>query len=207
MTNTPKSEETKRKLIDAAGQVFSEVGYETATVRQITDRAEANVAAVNYYFGDKRELYRTVLQSVTSRLVVQLRESCTGSTPEVRLTQFVRAILIAKSLDDQPWAPLLMAREVTELSEQQVGFIVEAVRPLHLLAEQIVRDLSTGGDSGQIHLAASLLVALCVNRPKQQRLDLLLASDFPFANDLEASAEQIARFALAGIRGMCNPQP
>ena len=53
---------TRDKLLDAAGPVFAEKGYYAATVREICARARANVAAVNYHFGDKLGLYTEVLR-------------------------------------------------------------------------------------------------------------------------------------------------
>ncbi len=54
---------TREKLIEAAGRVFAEVGFHDATVREICARAGTNVAAVNYYFGEKLGLYTEVLRS------------------------------------------------------------------------------------------------------------------------------------------------
>jgi len=67
MTLAMKREETRQKLIESAGQIFAELGYDAATVRQITDRAGANIASVNYHFGDKLQLYREVLTKVLSQ--------------------------------------------------------------------------------------------------------------------------------------------
>jgi AcrR family transcriptional regulator len=53
---------TRTRLLKAAAEVFAEHGYENATVRQICTRAGANVALVNYHFGDKLELYTEVLR-------------------------------------------------------------------------------------------------------------------------------------------------
>ena len=59
----PKALElTRDKLIEAAGHVFAERGYRAATIREICRRAGANVAAVNYTFGDKMGLYTEVLR-------------------------------------------------------------------------------------------------------------------------------------------------
>ena len=50
--------DTKRqRIVDAAGEMFAERGFEATTVRDICQAAEANIAAVNYYFGDKQRLY------------------------------------------------------------------------------------------------------------------------------------------------------
>jgi AcrR family transcriptional regulator len=50
-------EDPRRRLLEAAGQIFAEKGFEGATVREIKDRAGVNIAAVNYYFQSKERLY------------------------------------------------------------------------------------------------------------------------------------------------------
>ena len=56
------SDGTRTRLLKAAALVFAEHGYQDATVRQICAQAGANVALVNYHFGDKLELYTEVLR-------------------------------------------------------------------------------------------------------------------------------------------------
>ena len=50
-------DDTKTRLLEAAGEEFAEKGFEGATIRSIIERAKANIAAVNYHFGDKERLY------------------------------------------------------------------------------------------------------------------------------------------------------
>ena len=52
-TNSDDSPDTERRVLEAAGEVFAALGYRAATVRQICEKAGANIAAVNYYYGDK----------------------------------------------------------------------------------------------------------------------------------------------------------
>ena len=61
MSTTKNSEETKRRIIGAAGRLFAERGFEGVSLREITSAAEANVAAVNYHFGNKEQLIDEVI--------------------------------------------------------------------------------------------------------------------------------------------------
>lgn len=53
--------ETRARLTEAAGQLFAERGFDHVSLRQITDAAEANIAAVNYHFGNKEGLIAEVM--------------------------------------------------------------------------------------------------------------------------------------------------
>ena len=53
--------ETKDRILDTAEQLFMEHGYEATSLRAITAAAGVNLAAVNYHFGSKEELFQSVL--------------------------------------------------------------------------------------------------------------------------------------------------
>jgi len=55
------SPDTKSRIIDAAEQLFMEHGFEATSLRSLTAAAGVNLAAVNYHFGSKEELFQTVL--------------------------------------------------------------------------------------------------------------------------------------------------
>ncbi|GAB3628712.1 A-factor receptor protein [Pandoraea terrae] len=62
--------DTKIRILDAAEDLFIEFGYEAMSLRQITSRAEVNLAAVNYHFGSKE----TLLQAMLARRLDRLNE-------------------------------------------------------------------------------------------------------------------------------------
>src|SRR5947209_7760049 len=60
---------TREQLLEIAGQVFAEKGFDRATSKEICRRARANPAAVNYHFGGIAPLYAEVVREAHNRLV------------------------------------------------------------------------------------------------------------------------------------------
>src|SRR6478735_1424018 len=55
------SPDTKTRILDVAEGLFMEHGFEATSLRQLTTAAGVNLAAVNYHFGTKEELFQAVL--------------------------------------------------------------------------------------------------------------------------------------------------
>ena len=92
----------KQRLLKAGEEIFSLVGYRQATIRQISQRANVNVAMVTYYFGGKEELYREVLERSLRESVdryVAASRPPDNASPEERLHGFVLALL-SHALDE-----------------------------------------------------------------------------------------------------------
>ncbi|MBS4104230.1 TetR family transcriptional regulator [Tsukamurella paurometabola] len=51
----------KADILEAARELFAEVGYDRATIRAIAARAGVDVALVSYYYGNKKGLFRGVM--------------------------------------------------------------------------------------------------------------------------------------------------
>lgn len=63
--------DTKARILDAAEDIFIGCGYEAMSLRQITSRAEVNLAAVNYHFGSKEALIHAMLARRLDKLNVE----------------------------------------------------------------------------------------------------------------------------------------
>ena len=90
-----ESRDPRERILLAAGREFAERGYEAATIRDICTAAGANVAAVNYYFGDKHRLY---IESVKHAHEARLRqvpqpEWAPGTPAAQKLRDFVGSML------------------------------------------------------------------------------------------------------------------
>ena len=103
--------DTRTTLVSAARQVFAQEGYDGASIRRITSEAGANLGAVTYHFGSKRELYGEVLASVMRPILPRVREAARGPGSGLeRVLEAVRAFF--DHLRANPDQPGLMMQEV-----------------------------------------------------------------------------------------------
>lgn len=61
-----KGEETRRRILSAASEIFGERGFASATTRMIAQKAETNLPALTYYFGNKEGLYRACADEIVA---------------------------------------------------------------------------------------------------------------------------------------------
>jgi AcrR family transcriptional regulator len=119
---TIKSGPTRQALLETAGEVFAAVGFEGASGRDICERAGANVAAINYYFGGIEGLHQAVVEEAQARVVglapVLELVGSTG-TAEWRLTRLFQ-LLLETGLDNAgmtAWPMKVLAREALGKSD------------------------------------------------------------------------------------------
>ncbi len=209
-TKAESSLQMRQKLLESAGEAFAEKGFAKATVREICDRAGANIAAVNYYFRDKEGLYREAIKywSEASRQKYPPNLGLgVDATAEEKLRAFIRSFLFRTLDKSRPgWHGKLMAREMAEPTGVLDGMIETAYRPMNDRLRQIVRELSQDrlGDF-EVRLCARSILGQCLyyhhGRPVIAKLDPLDTFDTP---DIERLADHVTRFSLRAIRGLAG---
>jgi len=197
---------TRQRLIEVAGEVFADQGFRSATIRDICGRAGANVAAVNYHFGDKEQLYLDVLEHAHRTSLTRYPPDL-GTTPdssaEDRLRAFIRSFLLRLLDDGVPaWLGKLMAREMVEPTPALDGLVERVMRPLFARLVGIVGDLAgPEADPERVRLCAQSVVGqLIFYRHAQECLRRLGPDALCGRERIEAIADHIAAFSLAGIR-------
>ncbi len=123
---------TKVRLLQAAGEEFADKGFQLARIRTICDRAEANIAAVNYHFGDKEQLYiEAVVDAHRCGNGMELGEIAESGSPEEALReyihQFLGRVLAINHPDD--WRHRLMLREMLNPTKATEVLIRESIQP------------------------------------------------------------------------------
>src|SRR3546814_370353 len=101
MTNTQFS--TKDRILGAAEELFAQHGFSGTSLRQVTSRADVNIAAVNYHFGSKEnlvtEVFRRRMDEMSAQRLAQLRQAQEQAPGELEpiLAAFVEhALALAK---------------------------------------------------------------------------------------------------------------
>lgn len=126
------SDNAKLRLLDAAGPEFAAKGFEGATVREICLRAEVNVAAVNYYFGDKERLYVAAVKRARALREEQVPMPLWAETlpAEQKLRQFI-TILLSRMMGVQAasWQTRLMMREIQHPTTACRELVRDYMRP------------------------------------------------------------------------------
>jgi len=141
---TVREDDAKQRLIDAAGPVFANFGFDRATVREICRAASVNVASVGYHFGDKFGLYREVIRAVRSRChQSHLPPPADTLSPRHEMHAIVMMMLTQMlSGDDTGWESQLMMREMNRPTPVFAEMVEEFFRPMFDLVSRAVGRLT-----------------------------------------------------------------
>lgn len=83
----------EKKIISAAEKIFSEKGYNTATIQEIADKLNMPKANIHYYFPTKKDLYLTVIMKLRDLWKNEVDVMMTKSDAKTALRIYVRSLL------------------------------------------------------------------------------------------------------------------
>ena len=67
-----RGEDTRRRILETALDIFAAEGYDGTSTRLLAERAGVNLPAIQYYFGSKEGLYRAVVEHIVQRNEAQM---------------------------------------------------------------------------------------------------------------------------------------
>jgi AcrR family transcriptional regulator len=196
---------TKDRLLIAACAVFSEKGFRDATIAEICDRAAANIAAVNYHFGDKESLYDKVWRhafSVTIAAYPLDGNLAENPTVEDYLYSYANALLHRIFSEDEGglFAKLLyheMASPTLALDK----IAKEALFPQITRLSTVIGDaIGTDFDEQALTLCERSIIGQCAfynfSRPLREHI---IGRKTLSQEEIEQIARHIARFSIGGL--------
>jgi AcrR family transcriptional regulator len=199
---------TAKNLLAAASDVFAKKGYRDATIAEICERAKANVAAVNYHFGDKETLYTEAWRhSFSESVKVHPPDGgvSDAAPPEERLRGQVVALL-RRIADEENREFFIVQKELANPTGLLNKVMRVELRPLQERMEILVRELLGPHVSDiQVRFCEISIISQCINpmvvrkRHKEKRED---KDSPPGVDDIEAYSKHVVEFSLAGIRAV-----
>jgi len=210
--DTTEVKTTRERLLTAACALFAEKGYRDTTVAEICGRAEANIAAVNYHFHSKDELYVTAWRhSFDASLKTHPPD---GGVPaeapaEQRFRGRIRALL-GRMLAPELHEFRILGHEMANPTGLLAEAMHDAILPLQKQMFDLVRELlGEGVPSLSVRMGMMCVVGQClhlVHREWHRRVLQFEDDPSPLLKPGEATIEDLAdyivRFSLAGLRGI-----
>ncbi len=174
MTN--KLSKTALNLIDVAGPLFASRSFDAVSTREIADKANANLSAISYHFGNKEGLYRAVFQKIVddlafvrANLKIFIEENCKKATENpdhLRSTvkDIVSFIIGAITDENNPkWRMRLVMREIQEKGPCFELVLNQHINIVHDLIGRLVRvALGSGVSEIEVGLKTHSLVSMCL---------------------------------------------
>lgn len=202
-------DEPQQRLLEAAGQVFAEKGFKSATVREIVASAGLkNIAAVNYYFGDKLRLYDASLRYAFRCRADQLPMPrwSPDTPPDAKLREFVRELILHMLTGQQPWQMRLLMQELSNPSEVGRGLVRDFIRPVYEVLWAILREwLGPEVPEEQVHLIGfSIVGQIFYQRVAGPVINLVVGAEEHQHYHAERLAEHITQFSLNAVRGFSD---
>ena len=197
--------EPRERILSAAGREFAERGYEAATVRDICLAAGVNLAAVNYYFGDKQRLYIESVKHAHEQRAgqVPLPEWTAGTPPQQKLRDFVGNLLERMlGFGQPPWQVRLMMREVLHPTDACRELVEDYVRPRFELLISVLDELVEGRLSQtELRRVALSIIGQCfLYRAAGDVVGMLVPrEELESHHSLAPLADHVTGYALAAL--------
>tara|TARA_B100000965_G_C19445290_1_gene692750 strand:+ start:30 stop:662 length:633 start_codon:yes stop_codon:yes gene_type:complete len=199
---TTASATTRVRLLEAAGEIFASEGFDGATVRSICARADANVAAVHYHFGDKESLYREVVDYAFAQLHERFPRPALPPAGglEHQLRSHVEALLARLFKASASWHGRLLAREMANPGPALPQVAERYMRPQVEALEELLGAVRPDLDLPARRLHALSLIAQCVFfRHARPVLDVLYGPSAFGADELPRLSAHIVETFLTGL--------
>ncbi|MFA5182822.1 MAG: TetR/AcrR family transcriptional regulator [Syntrophales bacterium] len=130
---------TVQRILEAAMDIFSEVGFNGARMDVIAKRAGVNKAMIYYHIGDKEVLYAEVLHNAIGHLADSISGRIeAASTPEEKLLAYIRGF--AGAVEGNPRMGPILLREVASGGQNLPELVVKDFARLIAIVTSIIEE-------------------------------------------------------------------
>lgn len=197
--------DARGRLLDAALRLFAMKGYERATTREIAEKAEVNISAIRYYFGDKAGLYRAAFSEPLGDLPCHAKTEHYADLPlSLALLRFFQDFLEPlKRGEKVQLAMKLRFREMVEPTGLWLQEIEAEIKPQHNALIAILRAyLEVSEVDEDIQRLAFALIGMAVHFYVGQEVVAVISPELlGSTRAIDVLAERLAGYALSIVEG------
>lgn len=206
-----QTKDTRAALLESAENLFLAHGFEGVSIRQITEASGANVAAVNYHFNGKINLYREVLAQLLDEIVQdklallkRLDEQCPPSGLEQILESFIRSYFDSHLIS--PDKDRLLQIIYRELGPDAIASDLVSTKlvPIHHAFQKIILKTCPELKEDHVSFCVSSIIGQVLHFIKSR--EVLRSMRNPDKNHffIEEAIHHITQFSLRGIGSHCH---
>jgi AcrR family transcriptional regulator len=137
-------EATRNRILEAAGELFATSGYAETTSKAIAERAEVDLASINYHFESRNGLYQAVLAEAHTQLV-SLADLKALAGSQLSATDKLMKLfehLVERSQSEHSWSIRVLARELPAPTSHLKVLLQTEVLPKIRVIRQILADIT-----------------------------------------------------------------
>jgi AcrR family transcriptional regulator len=196
---------TKQLLIETAGELFAENGMKGTSIKMIAERSKQNIAAANYHFGSKKNLFVETLRFVVDKVCSDIKASeqkINKKNYSAELEKFVKSrckILLSRSTPS--WYGGLMVRALNESPKPVQEIALEFFTPDIEFLEKLAKAAKPKLKTFAAKLWAYSVVSQIIFYISARRMILLANNRKQYSNDFIADvSDHIIKVSLAGLK-------
>jgi AcrR family transcriptional regulator len=195
--------------MDVAEKLFFTHGYDSVSVRDITQSANANVASVNYHFNSKKDLYRDVfrrkLKATSGRMleVIEKNLNAIDTPDEADVIRIIVGAFITRFLQSKDSENFLtiISQEMSESGIARDIFLEEAVYPIHKKFRETITSAHPGIKDEELLLCISSIFGQIFHFIRAKSVIRLTIGREYDEEFIKTIINHITQFSVSGIRG------
>jgi TetR/AcrR family transcriptional regulator, regulator of cefoperazone and chloramphenicol sensitivity len=198
----PPPLEAKQRLLEAAEEIFAEKGFTATTIRELAERANVNIAAINYHFGDKERLYIEAVKYAheCSGKHQPQAELPPGTPPVEKLKQFIREITTNMTAPARHSSLQLLMRELNHPTAAAREVVREYIQPVAFTLRGIIQELAPQlPESHRLMIGFSIIGQVLFYRQNRPVSELIFGKDHVDQLSTEQIADHVTQFTLAAL--------
>jgi TetR/AcrR family transcriptional regulator, fatty acid metabolism regulator protein len=131
---------TKEKILTAAKELFEDNGFDFTTVRDIAQKADVNIALINYHFGSKEALLESIIETYSNETYLKLKSITKSSDDPVKKMESAINVMLDKIFGQRKFHQMLYHELSTTQRPETNEKIVKVIRRNRQELRQIIED-------------------------------------------------------------------